>query len=428
MKHHSETPTHRLPARRHILTGAGVLGAIGATSVMGSASALTRQPIPATAPKADHYVGVSKGQFVLNGRTLRFGGANNYYLHQKSHYAIDALLNDAAAMGLSVIRAWAFADGISPLYTALQPRPYVYNEAAFDSLDYAVWKAGKLGIRLVLVLTNNWKDYGGMQQYVSWFLHSNSAINHDKFYTNREIVKCYKAYAQHVIQRRNRYTGLAYNQDPTIMTFELANEPRNRSDPSGATILAWVTEMSAWFKALAPRQLVAIGDEGFYGRATSRDYPYSNYEGNHWEELIAVPHVDYGTVHLYPAAWGELRNSKLGHDPVAWGTTWITDHLRDGKRIGKPVVIEEFGLQVNARQGIVNERARTAAYTAWTNAVEAHGGAGDQFWLLASRVGNGSYYPDYDGFTMVWDNRVSNKTNGAAHVLSAHAKQMSGRA
>lgn len=114
MTHHSDIPAGRLPSRRNILTGAGVLAAIGAAGAMTSASALTREPIPSTTPYADRYVGVSKGQFVLNGRNIRFGGANNYYLHQKSHYAIDALLSDAAAMGLSVIRAWAFADGISP--------------------------------------------------------------------------------------------------------------------------------------------------------------------------------------------------------------------------------------------------------------------------------------------------------------------------
>ena len=62
---------------------------------------------------------------------------------------IDSVLDDAAAMSLAVIRAWAFADGPGTTMP-LQPRPFVYDEAAFDSLDYAVWKAGQVGVRLVL--------------------------------------------------------------------------------------------------------------------------------------------------------------------------------------------------------------------------------------------------------------------------------------
>jgi len=124
-------------------------------------------------------------------------------------------------------------------YTPLQSAPYQYHEDAFDSLDYAVAKAGQLGIKLVLPLVNNWPDYGGMQQYVKWFLDLpddsyTTGTNHDLFYSTPAIKECYKAYARHVTQRFNRYTGLRYNEDPTIMAFELANEPRCRSDKTGA--------------------------------------------------------------------------------------------------------------------------------------------------------------------------------------------------
>ena len=57
--------------------------------------------------------------------------------------------------------------------------------------------------------------------------------------------------------------------------------------------------------------------------------------------------------------------------------------------------------------------------------VEASG-AGDQFWLLTSRVDDGAFYPDYDGFRIIWDNDPGNATNSTAHLLSAHAMRMSG--
>jgi mannan endo-1,4-beta-mannosidase len=379
--------------------------------------------------RPQEFVITRQGSFRVGGSAWRFGGTNTYYLHQQSHYMIDSALNDAAAASFAVVRAWAFADGSGNGYTALQPQPYMYDDAAFDSLDYAVYKAGTLGIRLVLALVNNWPDYGGMAQYVKWFLNLpddsyGAAVNHDMFYSTRSIQDCYRAYVKYVLTRFNRYTGLRYNEDPTIMTFELANEPRSRSDKTGERLLTWVTETSAYFRQLAPRQLITTGDEGFYGDPNNSDYPYSNYEGDRWKDFLALPTIDYGTVHLYPQGWGENPSSKPGTDPVSWGVTWITNHLSDGAALRKPVVIEEYGLAINATQGIADEAARDAGYQTWTTAVLNNGGAGDQFWLLTSRVDDGSFYPDYDGYRIIWDNDPSNSTNAAAHLLSAHATAM----
>lgn len=406
--------------------------AIGGTLAAGLGAALASSAPLATAatPHASTFVRVRNQSFEIAGQPFRFGGSNCYYLHQQSHYMIDSVLDDAAAMSLAVIRAWAFADGPATT-TPLQPEPFVYDEAAFDSLDYAVWKAGQVGVRLVLTLVNNWPDYGGMQQYVKWFLNLSDdsygdAVNHDRFYTDADIRKCYRAYARHVVTRRNRYTRLRYCDDPTIMTFELANEPRNRSDKSGAAVLGWVREMSDWIKQLAPRQLVAVGDEGFYGDATNSDYPYSDFEGDRWLQFLRLPHVDYGTFHLYPQGWGEISASKAGTDPIAWGRTWITQHLADARSVGKPAVLEEYGLSIDASKDIADEATRVNGYREWTSTVEQEEGAGDQFWLLTSRVDDGSYYLDYDGYRIIWRNDDTNTTNDAAQLLAAHAKKMMG--
>ncbi|MFF1873026.1 cellulase family glycosylhydrolase [Kitasatospora herbaricolor] len=419
-----------LPAAGPRLSRRGLLGA--ATAVTAAATGLTATPAVAAEAgrrSAADFVTARRGALRLNGETFRFGGTNCYYLHQQSHYMIDSVLDDAAAMGLTVVRAWAFADGTGKSARPLQPEPYRYDEAAFDSLDYAVHKAGELGLRLVLPLVNNWPDYGGMQQYVTWFLgladdSYGEGVNHDRFYTDKAVKDCYKAYAKFVIRRRNRYTGLRYCDDPTVMAFELANEPRCRSDKSGATLLAWAGEMSAYVKSLAPRQLLAVGDEGFYGEAGHGDYPYSDYEGTPWKKLVSLPSVDYATVHVYPQNWGETSGAKPGTDATTWGTRWINDHLRDGRALGKPVVVEEFGLQIDAGRDIPDSAARDRAYTAWTDAVRTGGGAGDQFWLLTSRVDDGSFYPDYDGHRIIWNNDPANPARAAAQLFSAHAKAM----
>ncbi len=81
-------------------------------------------------------------------------------------------------------------------------------------------------------------------------------------------------------------------------------------------------------------------------------------------------------------------------------------------------------MSVDAAKGIPDTAARDAAYTAWTRAVLDGGGAGDQFWLLTSRVDDGSYYPDYDGFRITWNNDPANPGRSTTALLSAHARAM----
>jgi mannan endo-1,4-beta-mannosidase len=425
-----ERPTPSRPAggaslsRRGVLAGlAGAgLAAAGVTATSTSPAAAATAPLSTAGGRPTEFVSARHGQFTVGGRPWRFGGTNNYYLHDQSHFMIDSVLQDAASMSLRVIRAWSFIDGPAQNGRSLQPEPYVYNSADFDSLDYAIHKAGTLGLRLVLPLVNNWPDYGGMQQYVTWLLGLpddtyGAGVNHDRFYTEPSIRAAYRAWAEYLTHRRNPYTGLRYNEDPTIMTFELANEPRCRTDKSGRTLLTWAREMSDWVSQQAPRQLVAIGDEGFFGTAGAADYPYSDYEGVLSEALTALPAVDYGTCHLYPQGWGENRQNKPGTDPVTWGVQWIRDHATAARKLGKPVVLEEYGLAIDPSRGVADVAARDTGYTSWTHEVETSGFGGDQFWLLTGKQDDGTLYPDYDGYRVV-------TPSSTAALLAAHARRM----
>ncbi|MFC7484550.1 hypothetical protein ACFQX7_37265 [Luedemannella flava] len=84
-----------------------------------------------------------------------------------------------------------------------------------------LYKARLNGLKIVLPFTNNWSDFGGMDQYVRWA----GASYHDDFYTNATIRGWYKDYISGLLNRVNSYTGIRYKDDPTVMTWELANEP-----------------------------------------------------------------------------------------------------------------------------------------------------------------------------------------------------------
>ncbi|MCX7772649.1 MAG: cellulase family glycosylhydrolase [Clostridia bacterium] len=359
------------------------------------------------------FVTVKDGQLFYQGKAFRFMGTNNYYLHYESNAMIDDVIHNAKEMGLKVIRLWAFFNGNGSANkdhnAYMQPKPGVYGppkdlqgaKDCYERLDYTVAQAQKAGIKVVLVLNNNWDDFGGANTYVEWA----GKKGHDLFYTDERVKTIYKDYVKNLANRKNTYSNVLYKNDPTVMTWELMNEPRCESDQSGETLVKWVTEMSAYVKSVAPNQLVAVGDEGFFNRKDGEgfdkegNWAYNGFSGVDWERLVAVKDVDYGTFHLYPEGWG--INTAVVEQ---WGTQYILDHLEAGKKLGKPVVLEEYGIN---SAGTGN---RLAIYDIWNKTMAENGGAGSMFWILtgindkeSKDNGADGIYDDYDGFRVMND-------------------------
>jgi mannan endo-1,4-beta-mannosidase len=415
------------PSRRRASAVVTTLaGAIVAALVTALVTVLAG-PAPLAHAAPAGFVTRSGAGFVVDGVPLRYGGTNNYYLNFHTPAAVDDVLDDATAMGLSVVRAWGHIDrgsldGSVPNVDGSGEKAGVwtqhwdpatgrpaYNDGpdGLGRLDRLLAEARERDLRVVLTLTNNWKDFGGMDQYVTWF----GGRYHDEFYTDARIRQAYKDWATHLVNRVNPLTGLAYKDDPTIFSWQLANEPRcvNGNLPASgtctaATVTAWADEMSRHVKSLDPNHLVSVGDEGFLARGDAADWPYDAADGVDHEALLRLPAVDYGTYHLYPDHWGRT---------AAWGTQWIRDHLTAAAAIGKPTVLEEFGLRDKA--------TRDAVYQEWTETVRTGGGAGWNFWILSGSLDDGSPYPDYDGFTVY-------HPGPTASLLAAEAARIGGDA
>ncbi len=369
-------------------------------------------------------------QLVLDGKPFRFAGTNNYYLDYSPNVMTNAVLDKAAANGFNVVRTWAWMDignqdGSNSVWSADKgvyfqywdgTKP-AYNDGAngLQRLDYVVAQAGARGLKLVLPLTNNWSDFGGMDQYVRWA----GGTYHSDFYTNPKIRQWFKGWISHLLNHTNSITGIKYKDDPTIMTWELANEPRCKgsggypADPTcnTTTITNWAAEMSAYIKSIDHNHLVSSGSEGFLcepnNPKVAGDWTRDCSTGEGVDELAIskLPTIDVMSYHLYPDSWGKAT------DPT-WSTDWIKEHIRLAQMIHKPSMLGEYGWG--------NKATRNPVYKSWTDTVKRYGGNGALYWILSDVQGDGTtLYPDYDGFTVYCPSPVCTTISNFAKMMSS---------
>ncbi|EOD37153.1 1,4-beta-D-mannan endohydrolase [Emiliania huxleyi CCMP1516] len=206
---------------------------------------------------------------------------------QGTYPTVDALLDD-------VVRTWAFNDGDS-ITVPLQYDGEHFDETVFRVLDYIVHAAGRRGLRLILPLMNYGSSGGGVAQYHKWAAHrAGSRITADYaalwssdegsecplFYSDPASQEMYRYMAHkaspifrpphphpmcNVLTRVNTYTRTAYNNDPTIMLWELGNGLRCPGKRFGGKPLQrWYRQMAPFVRRLAPKQLLGSGSEGFF--------------------------------------------------------------------------------------------------------------------------------------------------------------------
>jgi len=366
--------------------------------------------------------------FELDGAPFCFAGANNYYPIYKPRPVVDDLFAAARALDFRVLRVWGMLDrgsldGSVPnadpgggdkegVYfqdwdTAKQAPAYNDGPNGLERLDYVLAKAADAKLKVIVVLVNNWREFGGVDQYLMWY----GRAAHHEFFTAPELRRAYEQWLAHVILRKNQLNGRVYRDDPTVFAWELANEPRMNDGsafdrPNGwdaQTLTRWADEMSAYVKTLDPNHLVAVGDEGFLNGG-GEHWAYAAKDGVDHRALTALRGVDFGTFHLYPEQWGVTAE---------WGSAWISEHLRVARELGKPTLFEEYGMTVDRAGGTTGDITRGAAereraYRSWNETLLRGGGNGALAWMLAgmdepSAGKPVARYPDYDHYAFYRD-------------------------
>ncbi|MBU2870417.1 hypothetical protein [Colwellia sp. E2M01] len=306
----------------------------------------------------NNFITVDNGQFIKSEKPYYFIGTNYWYgpliaAANGDRERLTKELDQLQKNGVSNLRILVGADGgngDSVVKPALQPEQGQYNEELLVGLDFLLVEMKKRDLVAVLYLTNNWIWSGGMSQYLNWngygdvpnpFEENNTWADYMS-YTQQfhSCIPCTNAFYQHVekiITRTNSITGQAYNSDPTIMSWQLSNEPRVFAKSNYDAFKNWLDTSVKLIEKLAPYQLISTGNEGAAGSLNDVSV---------FQKLHDNKDVDYLTMHVWPKNWSwydvddQEASTLVAIDKAK---QYMVDHLVVAKTLNKPIVLSEFG-------------------------------------------------------------------------------------
>ncbi|HEV8407429.1 MAG TPA: mannanase [Sphingomicrobium sp.] len=317
------------------------------------------------APARTPFIRAVGTRFEAGQKPFRIAGTNMWYAAYLGAASpigdrdrLKRELDRLAALGINNVRILGSSE-LSPLKSSVRPafrdRTRHFNETLLRGLDHALAEMGRRGLNAVIYLTNFWEWSGGMMTYLYWtnggrFINMNDPAHpwpefpdmSSEFYGHAATVRMFDDYVRAVIRRRNTVTGLLYRDDPAILSWQLANEPRpGGSDEAGRrhmkAYLAWIRGTARLIKSLDPNHMVSTGSEGTMGCINDVQCVV---------DAHSSPAIDYVNAHIWPQNWAWADPKYLGG---TWSTVehnthdYITQQLGIARRLNKPLVIEEFG-------------------------------------------------------------------------------------
>jgi mannan endo-1,4-beta-mannosidase len=309
------------------------------------------------------FVTVKNHQFYIGEKPYYFIGTNYWYgtylgLEKDKKRGIERLkkeLDFLKANGVTNLRIIGGAEGsglingVNRVAPPLQPVQGKFNTEVLDGLDIILNEMGKRNLKAIVFFSNNWEWSGGFQQYLIW----NNLVEKEQetrkltWDEQRDIVSkfyscnvCKTAYNEHVgviVNRTNKLNKKRYIDDPTIMAWELANEPRPMRPNANDDYKKWIADVAAMIKKKDKNHLVTLGHEGSIG---TESMPL-------FEEIHADKNVDYLTIHIWAKNWGWFEGNKIAagySNVINKAMDYIGDHVKIAEKLKKPLVIEEFGL------------------------------------------------------------------------------------
>ncbi|MEM7655020.1 MAG: cellulase family glycosylhydrolase [Bacteroidota bacterium] len=307
------------------------------------------------------FVHVQGSQLIRAGKPYYFLGTNFWYGmnlgstgEAGDRKRLIQELDQLAELGVTNLRIMGASEGTEDqpwqLLPTLQAEPGKWDSNQWEGLDFLLAEMAKREMLAVVCLNNFWPWSGGMAQYVKW--ESRKAIPYPppaeggdwaryqlyaaSFFRNEGAMQAYEAMIRALLTRINSLTGIPYREDPTIMAWELANEPRGIQNPRAYR--AWIARSAQLIKQVDPNHLLTIGSEG---------WTPSRLAGTHFKKDHRIPGIDYATLHIWIQNWGwydPLRPEETYEAGLKKAKKYLKRHLRQAEAMGMPVVLEEFGI------------------------------------------------------------------------------------
>ncbi len=319
-----------------------------------------------TGKKNSHqdFVTVKGTQFQKSGKPYYIAGTNMWYAaylgapnEVGDRVRLAKELDTLKSLGINNLRVLAVSEK-SDINSAVKPATTngfgKYDEELLQGLDYLLLELAKRDMTAVLYLNNFWQWSGGMSQYMSWvdgkpMIDPNVSQRWEdfmarsaSFYQSEKAQAEFRKTVEKIVRRVNTINGKAYVDDATIMSWQLANEPRPGNSKATAKekqiYVSWINDTTRFIKSLDPHHLVSTGSEGIKGSVE---------DSSLFVEAHMSQHVDYLTYHMWIRNWGWFDKKKPEETwDSAWakGKDYLNAHIDLAKKIGKPIVLEEFGL------------------------------------------------------------------------------------
>lgn len=312
--------------------------------------------------QSNSYITVKNHKFFIGHQTQYFIGTNYWYggllTLQKNKDGLSRIkkeLDFLKAKGVTNLRLLAGAEGTGKVagVTRVGP-PFQKSKKNFDvdylkGLDFLLEEMSKRNMKAVIFLSNNWEWSGGFLQYLNWNDKIPDSIFRNKltwdqtkdfvsqFYSCNECMEDYIEQVKFILEHTNSINNKKYTDDPTIMSWEIANEPRPMLPAAITAYKKWIAAVALFIKNKDKNHLLTIGTEGYIGTDNIDAY----------KEIHADNNIDYLTIHIWPKNWNWFTGNDISNqlDSVIMKTNdYISKHVGVAVALNKPLVIEEFGL------------------------------------------------------------------------------------
>lgn len=362
----------------------------------------------------------------LGGVPFRFAGMNMYWLgldencppsfdpklegrnciDYPTEWRVTDALETAVAMGANVVRAHTLGVSSGNPKSLMPGAPGQYNPGAYAAIDYAVSEAGRLGLKLIVPLTDNYNYYhGGYHDFIDntpgtgvkcdpFPRRIPGATDPCRLFFDRNVsaaagrvIDGFLGYVSELLNHTNTRTGVKLRDEPAILAWETGNELQIKEEP----FVSWTEALARHIKEVAGAQQLVM--DGRNEISAGRDSL----------ALSQQKHVDMYTDHFYESV--KTAVPKIGRDmpPTVMAQRVYT--------------VGEWGPNM---YGIDDVKT-------FTKALEAQGDGigGSAWWSLFPHGDEYGFVPHGDSFTIHWPGDDDAMREKVA-VLRAHAFRMRG--